>query len=436
MSSIVFTDKSTSTSGSTTSNSVVLNVPAGASPGNYIIVAITYTGGTGVTITPPAGFVFLDTSNTSTTYGVVVYRKFILIGETSYTFGLSAPQYVSALACAFSGLTTYGAGTVFTDNSGTITTGSGTAVGSSAGNVARPDPAYALAIMASFNTSAQVSLSSPPSGFTTLGDVSTTATDFVEVSMASLDNATTGLRAYTMPAGTLSGSTTNNVMIPVFLRQDMTQLTVPNVDDTIRNSVTATSINISLGPSIMSERAVLYIYIQGASGTVSSVTTSGVNWTLVAAKQDPSNTMRVEVWTGILGPAAQVYTAVVAFSGSVTVQWAGVSYVKAGSLAAIQTASGSTGAASSTLTTTGPNAIVVGALVYAATVGITANNGNTLKVNASYVSGTGVGALLTQTASTVGSSVTSSVSAPTTSSWAMVQFEVIPPVNTGAFLDF
>jgi hypothetical protein len=427
-------------SGSTTTSSVVIDSPPGVVPDDYLIIAIAYTGGTGVTITAPTTtWQLVSTSNTGTTYGVQTFRRHSAAAEPpNLTFTLSSAQYVSAILVAYSGMRIFGSGGSFFPQ-GAISAVDGSGSTTTSNNIApNTVPGYEMRWVASYNTTAAVTVTSPGTGLTTRADTSTTAGSFIQLALT--DGITTNrvLTATPIPGATLSGSTTNNKMIYTMLRQDQTQIFSPEIDYVSSSSVlSATSGTIIYGPSMPNEQAVLVAQIANAStgAALTSVTMPGTLWTLQATSQNPSNNTRTEIWTATLPQAATNYTATWTSSSAAILRLIALAFPAAGPVTNIVTAAGDSGNPSASIVTKGNNSKVYGFITD--TNGFVSSGSSPSLLHFEFnMPGTGNGTarMLEQTNTTAGTTITEGLTYNTPAAWSMILFEVAPPQPTGQML--
>src|SRR5260370_4853437 len=67
------------------SGSMTLGVPIGVNNGDVVLAGFHARGGTGVTITPPAGWTLVKRQDNGTVTSTVVYRAIVPIGSTTFT---------------------------------------------------------------------------------------------------------------------------------------------------------------------------------------------------------------------------------------------------------------------------------------------------------------------------------------------------------------
>jgi RHS repeat-associated protein len=95
----------TGSTGAGAATSVVVNKPAGVVSGDALIAGVTVAGGSGVTVTPPAGWTSIATATNSTTIRTVAFRKVAGGSEpASYTFTLSVSKKAAASISAYTGV--------------------------------------------------------------------------------------------------------------------------------------------------------------------------------------------------------------------------------------------------------------------------------------------------------------------------------------------
>jgi hypothetical protein len=435
--SVSFVSSNGYSSGSSTVSSFNVPAPTLMAQYDYLMIFISVTGGTGTTITAPSGWSLSLTTNNGTTYGQRVYTKYASATEAGpYTFTIGTSERVSAVSAAYRGTSsaTY-LGSRFVVVGGVSGNASGTGT-TSISTWANCDPAFGIKFSTDYNTTGVSVVTNDGTGYTHRSDASTTGGIFMDSALA--DGGTgNGLRSVTVPASTFSVSSTANTLLSIFLRQDLSVLTSPNVDYINRFAGGSfSSYTYTMNLSRSNELCALMVYIQGATGTVTSITTPGTTWTQKAVIQNPGATARLEVWTAQLGAQAANATATINFSTTLIATVANLNFLSTTKIGNFQTASAASGVATSTLTTTAANSWVLGAVAYADNSGITVVSPNISYMQAAYSSGLGVCLLTQQVVASSGTSTTSSTSAPTASPWAMVQFEASnQPLNAlGQFL--
>lgn len=91
--------------GSANTTSQALNVPAGVAAGNILIAQIAVRGGSGTTITPPAGWTTILVNNSGTIIRQGIYYRIADGTEpASYSFDISPQQRAAAAMVAYSGV--------------------------------------------------------------------------------------------------------------------------------------------------------------------------------------------------------------------------------------------------------------------------------------------------------------------------------------------
>jgi hypothetical protein len=432
---VAFKDIASTNTGGSTATSLAISPPGTATTGDFLYIFLVYTGGVGVTVTPASGFVLAQSTN-ETNYSVRVYRKTYLSTDTvPYVFSLSSAQYISAVAATYTGVTLLGGGPTFVDLSGNFSDSTGTATNTTT-TVPGTDGAFGIKLTVSYNTTGVITTTSPGAGLTTRADTSTSAGGFLALSVA--DGITANAMLNTLfPASTLSASATQNTQISFFVRPLQLTAQMPQYDSAGRSGLTAvTSGSITISPSTYNEHAYVSFSIRGAAGTVTSVTSSLVVWKQLAAIQNPSNTIRTEVWVSTIPLQGAFNVVNFTFSGTVDSLVSFGSFPFSAPIANVTTAAADTGTPSASLVTQTDNCLVIAVSSYTANVSTTPTAPNILVLNNNYGSPAVATGTMRQRVTTKGTTATSNASAPTVTPWAMVQFEV-PTYSSGSnFLPF
>ncbi|HET9442281.1 MAG TPA: RHS repeat-associated core domain-containing protein, partial [Acidimicrobiales bacterium] len=161
------TASSTSTVGGL---SLALAVPTTAQVGDVVVAQLTVGGGTGVTITPPAGWSALDPAGNAnasgTTVRAAVFTKVVAAGEPGqYTWSFST------LAQASGGMAAYGGVDATAPvEAWSVTAGSGTTLTAASVSPARP----ATRLLATYGVGSNAALASGPAGMDLLWSTTST----------------------------------------------------------------------------------------------------------------------------------------------------------------------------------------------------------------------------------------------------------------------
>lgn len=107
VSTITHRASTTGTTGAVTATSVTVNKPAGTVVGDVMVAAVAADGGSGVTITAPAGWVSAQTVTNSTLIRTHVFYKIVTGTEpVSYAFTLSVAKKAAAGISTYAGVNT------------------------------------------------------------------------------------------------------------------------------------------------------------------------------------------------------------------------------------------------------------------------------------------------------------------------------------------
>lgn len=87
---------------SAVSTTVTINVPSGISNGHLLIANVGFTGGSGITVTPPAGWTLIRRDNNGTSLGNALYWRLASSEPASYSWTLSSTQNNSGSMIAYS----------------------------------------------------------------------------------------------------------------------------------------------------------------------------------------------------------------------------------------------------------------------------------------------------------------------------------------------
>lgn len=141
----------------TIGTNVTVNVPSGVANGHGLIANIGFTGGSGVTVTPPAGWTLIRRDDNGTTLGNALYARIANSEPASYTWTLSSSQNNSGSMIAYSNV----------DQANLIGANGGQANASST-NVTAPSitTLYESSVVLYFGGVLSVATYTPPSGYT------------------------------------------------------------------------------------------------------------------------------------------------------------------------------------------------------------------------------------------------------------------------------
>ena len=188
----------TATSGAATATSLTITRPAGTVQGDVLVAAIVVDGGTGVTVTPPAGWTLARSETQGTNLRTSVYTRPAGGSEpASYVFTLSAARKVAGSISAYTGVDTTtpveaNAGANSATAATLLTAPSVTTVSNHRTIVA----VYGLRSAASFT---------PGAGVTERADVSTSGAPSVAVSVTDRNLAAAGSSGTTTATATVAG---------------------------------------------------------------------------------------------------------------------------------------------------------------------------------------------------------------------------------------
>jgi hypothetical protein len=428
---VAFVSSTVDNSGSSFVSSGTISAPTSISAGNCLILAITISGDSTVTFTPPTGFItpFGSLQNGTSNFTTRIFYKIATGSEPStYSYSFGTSSLYAATLTNYSG----------TSNSLPISTGllsakttSGTTTNSFSTRSIY-DPGYNLKIVSSLRSAGSNSVASSGSGWTTRAD--TTSTASVSVQTAVIDGVTsTTLQPFTVNAVTFTSSADANTLLTVALRADQTVYTTPHIDYAER-TLLASGTSVSISPRIADNPEIMYaaITIANATTTVSSITSAFTTWTKVTDKQDSSNITRVELWSAPASIGNGTYTSTVNFVSSadaiITVfTFSGSSL----NLGAVATNAGTSGAPTVNVTTTADNSLVLSISALNAVTAATAVSGTTLEASFIHTDTTKAHILTTQnTLPPSGTTTSNGITAPTASNWSIIGFEVISDVSS------
>ena len=194
---IVAGETKSGTTGAVTATTVTVSKPGGITPGNMLIAAIAVEGGTGVTVTPPAGWATVTGVTATTVVRTQLFSKVATAAEpATFVFALSVAKRAVASVTLWSGVdptTPVEASAVATMASGTTHTApSVTSLGG-----------YRQ-IVNVFGVAASTSLT-PAAGSTELVDVKTTVAPSVTLEMSTKNLDVAGAAGTTTNTSALAG---------------------------------------------------------------------------------------------------------------------------------------------------------------------------------------------------------------------------------------
>lgn len=140
--------------------------PASTVDGDIIICQVAFSGGSGVVVTPPSGFVLINRTDSSTDLGLAIFYKFALSEPSFWTFSLSSSQKWGQHT------TSYGGANSASPINGTPTSNTTVASGSTSKTFSSITPAaiggYVFKAFANLNTSSPT-ISNAGTGYTARG---------------------------------------------------------------------------------------------------------------------------------------------------------------------------------------------------------------------------------------------------------------------------
>jgi hypothetical protein len=95
---------STPTNATGSSTSVVISVPSSVANGDLLLAEVSWGGGTGVTVTPPAGWTLVRRDDSTTVFGMATYKRLAAAEPANYTWTLSPSSSFSATMIAYRGV--------------------------------------------------------------------------------------------------------------------------------------------------------------------------------------------------------------------------------------------------------------------------------------------------------------------------------------------
>lgn len=433
MATVNFRSTATANSGASTTTSLAINKPSGTLQNDQMIVWMTVTGGTGVTVTAPAGWTSVITTNSTTVYGQRLFRKVATSSEpSSYTFTFSVACNVAINLCSFSGVRINGGavGSLGQSSSTGSTTGTSSASG-------RTLNGMFIKLVSSYRAATGgCTVSNPGSGYTTYSDVTNTASasNFVQAAViGGVYNTTTANT--TLNAVTLSASMDNNFIITTAINVDVTDSATVILDSgSPAFAIGVSTLNVSHLQSTPGELAYIAVAMAGSANSVTSITSTGLTWSRVSQVVNTSD-ITVELWKTRLGTnTSSGILSTINFNTTLDAATYEMVFFNAADTGTVATAQADTGVATTTLSTSNDNSWVYGLLAYPGNVSATAASGSDILhvANASLYSLN----ILKRSAitATSGTSTTVAASAPTTTQWAEIEFETKSPNTKGDFM--
>jgi len=443
--SVAFRSAAVANSGSSPASSLAINMPAGATINDNLIVSIAVDGGSGATVTPPSGWTVLKIENALTNIQCVMYWRLCTGTEpSSYTWTFDSSRMASGNMAAYSGATPNFPVAIGQTNNSSLSTSLTPAGGT--------NYTYSGAFVYGFATkntvgSASITAASP---ITKRSDTCTAASDYIESAIGDW----TGIAA--LP---ISGSTGNvqacsqsvyysgGVVFLEDAHQSLNQIIhTPLVIDSYFGSTSGSGTSLTpnsaqpMAAHYNNELLVIFVKIRNGSTTVSSISGGGLTWTL--AKRQNTGGGSSEIWYAF-SPTPQVpFTPTVTFSASTTsVEICGLSIIGVdstgtnGSGAIGNTAGATSSSAAPTVNLTTSRA---GSWVFAcsndpsAATNFVAGTSQSLIKSATDGTNSCSGGTLQQTSPTanLGTTITSNFTAPSANSCNIVAIEILPRLTS------
>lgn len=352
-------------SGAAAATSLVITKPAGTVARDVLLATISINGGTGITVTPPAGWTLLLRTNSTTVLGQAVYFRVADGSEgASFTFTVTSCFCAGVIDC-YSGV----------DNKNPIaglkvlakTTAS--TAGTFGSIIPQSETCYGVLCATSRNTTAVVAITTPSTGYTTDGDTCTTATNFIQAAVMD-QHATYGLPLTAVtPASTVLSTTSTDIDLAVFLRPDIGSNTGLASDvATFAQAVSGPLSALGFGTGYVGEKIFAFVGSDGAGlfNETCTVTSTTLSWSLVVRENNPATAGGcAEVWQAIVqNPLAlnsEIVTVTSNVGGAAAVLSLHVmSFINCSGAGASAAGTNASGAPSLALTTSRPNSWVYG----------------------------------------------------------------------------
>lgn len=436
------TPAATANSGSGTGTAVLLSNPTGLANGDYIEVNITSAGGSGVTITPPAGWTLIGVQNNSgANTAQWVYWKIAASEPASWTWTLSLAKQWSADGVAYTGVDQFNPVSFFSQTSGATTI----STVAFANYNPHTEADYLTACGSHRGATAVRTVSTPSSGFTTTADTSSTTTSpFMGAFI--LSGGTTGLPVVLQAIGstTLSGTTASQCATVVGLRAAVTSANIDIEVAIVKTAAgTATVVSDAFATGVANSGVLVMAQTDAiTTSTLAISTTTGLTFTLVGSKVDSAGSGMVYVWRAIATSTISGTVTVTLSTGTANYQLDVYTFRNVDTttfVGASTPLNGGPSAPSASVTTTVNNSWVWGAMFNSTGTPGTPTAGQTKIASTVFTAMIAENQRQTAKTSTSGTSVAISDSAPTTSFWALLVFELLPPgvappSSTGATL--
>lgn len=435
-----YRSSTTANTGSTPASSLVLSVPSGVLANDVLIAMVGVDGGTGATITAPAGWTTLKNTTQSTNTRAVIYWKLVDGYEpATYTWTLDTTRQAAAVMAAYSGANPFppAATSTLANGTGSITINA-TTVNSTY------ETGLAIQCVAARNTTAASTITAAGS-YVKRADTCTSASAFIDVAITDVAKGLTV--GGTIGSAPTCNQTVTSVFGTLFLEDARPAFNVLVEDVFVVGSVSASSSSLTSSASLQTNYPntllLLFCAITKDATTVSSVG-GGLTWTNVSRAN--TNTGCVEVWrtfvpTPISGQQVIINLAASAVSVNyMVVGFAGVDLTGSngsGAIGAVATGTSSSAAPSLNLTTTRNNSWVwTGYNAAGVTGAMTAGSGQTVLRNLNDGTNIAQGWFTKQNSltATSGTVVTSNSTAPSTASCNIISVEILPAIyhNLGA----
>lgn len=444
-----FRSVSTATTGSTPTNSLTINLPAGAVAGDALYAAIAIDNATAIG-TPPSGWTNIKSVNQSTNIGTTLwYRTANNYESSSYTWSWTGNQQAAGLIIDYSGTNQFPSGQFASVNGTSTTPNTNTFSDTWSGVI--------LYFYGTKNTVNSCTLT-PPGGWTQRADVSTTASSFIEIEVQEKPTPFP-VGGFTSTTTSTSPSTSVNYAGIGAAISDANQ-TVPLSMDCIANNSGTSGTSFNITNFVNYPNTVLVAMAASEQGTI-ALTSSGIatsagttlTWNKFATYGAAQQGGDLEIWYTFTSAALQPLvssgvgsTTTATFNGTIIsadvliFSITGADITNTTGLSAFGATASNNASASSNptvnLSTTRNNSWVFAVANSSNSSGLTAGAGSNQTVMHSHSKNTATvssSIMLMQNSATPvsGTSVTMNSSSSTITNWNIYAFEILPAFGHG-----
>ncbi len=294
--SATFRNSSTANTGASTASSLTISIPSGTVANDIVYAALSVDGGSGATITSPAGWSIRSSVNQGTLVKILVCSRVIDGSEAaSYTWTFDSSRMAAGTMVAYSGAYLY-----MSSNAGTA----GSSVGSTTLTPSSVSSAWTGKVVNFFATRNTTGVNdlTPGGSYVERADTCTTATPFIGIEAQELNVSAFPVAGNTSSAATASQSSTFEAVSVFIQDRHGAHLRLapglPVVDEL--GIASRTTLGGNVAPPGWSTHypntlCLLLVQICDTATTVSTVTnTSGLTWNFITRSN--TQTGSVEAW--------------------------------------------------------------------------------------------------------------------------------------------